>query len=141
MSVLPQACAVSGRGDHKKSDEQSVHANSLNTCEWKTYASFLTPQAHDNRWNCVTRFAWLVTSVALIALVASSDHQWMVWHSASAARGNDAAVRFAGREMSLIGFVNLIWSAVFIIVAALSVWSVLKAALRRFRGPLMTAHA
>ena len=79
--------------------------------------------------------------MALIALVASSDHQWMVWNSGSAARGDDAVVRFAGREMSLIGFVNLIWSAVFIVVATLSVWSVLKAALRRFRGPLMTAHA
>ena len=89
----------------------------------------------------VTRFAWLVAGVALIALVASSDHQWMVWNSGSAARGDDAVVRFAGREMSLIGFVNLIWSTVFIVVAALSVWSVLKAALRRFRGPLMTAHA
>ena len=88
----------------------------------------------------VTRLVWLTAGIALIVLVASSDHQWMVWQH-EAVRGGAAVVSVAGRVMSLIEFVNAIWSIVFIVVAVLGVWGVLKAALRRFRGPMMTAHA
>ena len=34
----------------------------------------------------VTRLVWLTAGIALIALVASSDHQWMVWRPEAAAR-------------------------------------------------------
>ena len=89
----------------------------------------------------VTRLIWLVAGVTLIALVATADHQWMVWRGESAPRANAIILQFAGRDVSLIGFVNLIWSIVFIVVAALSVWSLVKVVLRKIRGPLMTAHA
>jgi hypothetical protein len=89
----------------------------------------------------VTGFVWLVAGLALIYLVATSDHQWMVWRAEAAARANVIVMRFAGREISLVEFVNLLWSVVFIVVAGLSLWSFLKAVLRRLRGTPMTAHA
>ena len=89
----------------------------------------------------VIRFVWLVTGSALVYLIASSDHQWMVWRAESAARANVIVMRFAGRDFSLAEFVNLVWSTLFIVVAALSVWGFLKPILRKLRGIPMTAHA
>lgn len=89
----------------------------------------------------VTRFVWLISGLALVYLVATSNHQWMVWRADSATSANATVMRFAGRDISLIEFVNYIWSIVFVVVAASSAWGFLKAVLRRFRGTPMTAHA
>ena len=89
----------------------------------------------------VTRFVWLIAGLALVYLVATSDHQWMVWRADSATSASATVMRFAGRDISLIEFVNNIWSIVFVVVAASSAWGFLKALSRRFRGTPMTAHA
>lgn len=90
----------------------------------------------------VTKFVWLVAGWALIYLVATSDHQWMVWRAEAAARSNETVVmRFAGRDISLVEFVNYVWSIVFLLVAIASIWGSLKALLRRFRGRPTAAHA
>lgn len=89
----------------------------------------------------VTRFVWLIAGLTLVYLVATSDHQWMVWRVDSATSASATVMRFAGRNISLIEFVNYIWSIVFVVVAASSAWGFLKALLRRFRGIPVTAHA
>ena len=48
----------------------------------------------------VTRFVWLIAGLALVYLVATSDHQWMVWRADSATRANATVMRFAGRNIS-----------------------------------------
>jgi hypothetical protein len=90
----------------------------------------------------VTRFVWLVAGWALIYLVASSDHQWMVWSSEAAVRSNATVVmRFAGRDISLVDFVNYVWSILFILVAIASIGGSLKTLVGRIRGTPDTAHA
>ena len=88
----------------------------------------------------VTRFVWLIGGATLVYFVATSDHQWMVWRADSFVRANVTVLRFAGRDISLAEFVNLIWSTLFIIVAVLSAWGFLKSVLNRFRGTPMTVH-
>ena len=68
----------------------------------------------------VTRFVWLIAGLTLVYLVATSDHQWMVRRIDSATSANATVMRFAGRNISLIEFVNDIWSIVFVVVAASS---------------------
>lgn len=88
----------------------------------------------------VTRLFWLAAGAALVYVVATSNHQWMVWSGESATRANATVMRFAGRNVSLVEFVNFIWSAVFIGVAILSVFGFLKAVLTRLRRtPMKTA--
>ena len=66
----------------------------------------------------------------------------MVWRAESATRANDTVVmRFAGREISLIEFVNYVWSIVFVLVASASISRSFKAILQRFRGTPTAAHA
>jgi hypothetical protein len=89
----------------------------------------------------VTRFVWLIAAGALVYIVATSDHQWMVWRAELAARANATVIRLAGRDVSLIEFVNSVWSTVFVGVAIASAAGFLKAVVSRFRGTPMTAHA
>jgi hypothetical protein len=89
----------------------------------------------------VTRLIWLIAGLAMVHLVATSDRQWMVWRAGSATRVDAAVMGFAGRNISLVEFVNDIWSIVFVVVAASSAWGFLKALSRRFRGAPMTVHA
>ena len=89
----------------------------------------------------VTRYVWLTAGVALVYLVATSDAQWMIWRSESAARAGATVLHLAGRDLSLAQFVNLVWSTVFISVAVASAWSFLKSVWSRFRGTPMTAPA
>ena len=89
----------------------------------------------------VTRLVWLVAGWTLIYLVATSDHQWMVWHAEAAARANATVVmRFAGDDVSLVEFVNYVWSIVFTLVAIAGIWASLKALFRRFRETPTAAH-
>ena len=82
----------------------------------------------------VTRLVWLVAGWILIYLVATSDHQWMVWHAGAATRANTTVVmQFAGRDISLVEFVNYTWSIIFVLVAIAGIWHSLIALLRRFR--------
>jgi hypothetical protein len=87
----------------------------------------------------VTRVVWLVAGWVLIYLVATSDHQWMVWHGGEASATIGA--RLAGRDVSLLEFVNYVWSIVFILVATASIWGSVKSLLRRVRGTATAAHA
>ena len=90
----------------------------------------------------VTRVVWFIAGLAVIYLVATSDHQWMIWSGDAAARANATIVlRLAGRAVSLVEFVNGIWSSVLIVVAVASGWTLLKAVFARFRGTPTTAHA
>lgn len=90
----------------------------------------------------VTKVVWLVAGWVLVYLVATSDHQWMVWQGEAAARARATVVaRFAGRDVSLVEFVNYVWSIVFILVAIASIWGSLKSLLRRFQGTPTAAHA
>jgi hypothetical protein len=81
----------------------------------------------------VTSLVWLVTGWALIGLVATSDHQWMLWQGEAAARGNRVILQLAGREISLAQFVNYVWSAIFIGAAVASAWGSLKRLRRRLK--------
>jgi hypothetical protein len=84
---------------------------------------------------------WLVAGSALIYLVATSDHQWMVWRTESAVRADAIVMRLAGRDVSLATFVNGLWPTLFVTVAALSAWGLLKSIWRRGPRPTLTAHA
>ncbi len=95
----------------------------------------------DARLSRITRLVWLVSGWALIGLVATSDHQWMLWQGEAAARGNRVIMRLAGREISLAQFVNYVWSAIFIGVAVASAWQTLRGMLRWFRGGARPAAA
>jgi hypothetical protein len=89
-----------------------------------------------------TRFVWLVAGWALIYFVATSDHQWIVWRGEAAVRANNTVImRLAGRDISLVEFVNYVWSIIFILVAIAGVWGSLKAVLQRFRGTPAAVHA
>ena len=89
----------------------------------------------------VTRYVWLTAGVALVYLVATSDAQWMIWRSESAARAGATVLHVAGRDVSLAAFVNFVWSTAFISVAVASAWRFLKSVVSRFRGAPMTAPA
>jgi hypothetical protein len=89
----------------------------------------------------LTRVVWLIAGLVLAYLVATSDHQWMVWNADSSARADTIVMRLAGRDISLLEFVNDIWSVVFVGVAAASVLAFLRAVSRRIRGGPMTAPA
>ncbi len=89
----------------------------------------------------MTKAVWLIAGWALIYLVATSDHQWMVWHGDAAARAADTFVHVAGRDISLIRFVNYVWSTIFVVVASVGAWTTLKAVLRRIRRPPRHAFA
>jgi hypothetical protein len=97
--------------------------------------------SEDARLFQVTRVVWLVAGWVLIYLVATSDHQWMIWHGESAARGAAAVMHVAGRDISLIQFVNYVWTTIFVFVAGMSVWATLKALRRPSRGTPRAAHA
>jgi hypothetical protein len=89
----------------------------------------------------VARCVLFLAGLALVYLVATSDRQWMLWRAGSSTRAHGTVVPFAGRNISLIEFVNSVWSIVFIVVATLIAWGLLKALSRRFRGTPMPAHA
>jgi hypothetical protein len=87
------------------------------------------------------RAVWIAGGLVLIYLVATSDHQWLIWQNDAAARGNAIILHVSGRAVSLSAFVNAIFSGLFLGVAALSGWSLLRALVRGFRGPLKLLHA
>jgi len=89
----------------------------------------------------MARSVWSIAGLALIYVVATSDYQWMVWRADSLARANGAVVKVAGRQMSLVDFINVVWSIVFIAVALSSAWAFVRALFKRARGTAMTAHA
>lgn len=99
---------------------------------------YFRPQGRGGR---VLRAAWIAAGVALIYLVATSDHQWLIWSGDAAVRGNAIVLHVAGRPISLSAFVNAIFSGVFVTVAALSAWNLIKGVSKGFRGPLTAAHA
>lgn len=88
----------------------------------------------------VTRLAWLIGGWALIYLVATSDHQWMVWHGDAGARLETTVLRLGGRDISVLEFVNYVWSTVFVLAATAGTWQSLSALRRRFRGNLGAGH-
>lgn len=52
----------------------------------------------------------------------------------AATRANTTVVmQFAGRDISLVEFVNYTWSIIFVLVAIAGIWRSLMALLRRFR--------
>ncbi len=80
--------------------------------------------------------------MGLIYLVATSEHQWMVWRGDAAVRANATIVmRFADRDISLVAFVNYVWSTVFVVVAIASIRGSVKALSRRLRGTPAIAPA
>jgi hypothetical protein len=81
----------------------------------------------------VANLVWLVSGWALIGLVATSDHQWMLWQGEAAVRGSRVIMRLAGREISLAQFVNYVWSGIFIGIAVTSAWGSLKRLRRRLK--------
>jgi hypothetical protein len=84
------------------------------------------------RW---ARAVWLIGGWAFIYVVATSDHQWIVWHGAAETRARATIVtHIGGRGISLIDFVNYTFSIIFMFVAAGGLWHSLKALLRRFSG-------
>jgi CubicO group peptidase (beta-lactamase class C family) len=95
----------------------------------------------DEAWfSKVTRWVWLVSGWALIYLVATSDHQWMVWHGDAAIKGNARIVHLAGRDIPLVQFVNYIWSAIFIGIAIAGAWQSLRMLRRGLGGPTTAAR-
>ena len=98
---------------------------------------------HDIRFVRLTTVAWLVTGWFFIYLVATSDHQWVVWHGAAEikARAN-IITEIAGQQLSLIDFVNYLFSVVFILAAAGGVVRTVRPLLRWFsRRGHTAAHA
>jgi hypothetical protein len=89
----------------------------------------------------ITKAVWLIAGWALIYLVATSDHQWMVWRGDAAARAATTFLHVAGRDISLIQFVNYVWSTIFVFVASMGVWTTVRAVLRRIRRPPRHAFA
>lgn len=82
------------------------------------------------RWTCMV---WLVAGWAFIYLVATSDHQWVIWHGAAEARARATIIAYiGGRDISLIDFVNYTFSIIFVFVAAAGLWQSMKALIRRF---------
>ena len=95
----------------------------------------------DTRVFRAARLVWLAAGWVLIYMVATSDHRWMVWHGDAAARANATIVtRLAGNDISLVEFVNGVWSIIFILVAVAGIWGSLRALLRRFRGTPTAPH-
>ena len=84
----------------------------------------------------LTRVVWIVTGWALVYLVATSDHQWMIWHAPAG-----APIPADGRGPQIVQMVNYIWSAIFAGVAVLCIWSTVQALIRRGRGTRTAAHA
>ena len=59
----------------------------------------LTRSAHTGIFR-VTRLVWFVAGWTLIYVVATSDHQWMVWHGEAAARASATVViRLGGGDI------------------------------------------
>ena len=83
----------------------------------------------------LTRVAWLVGGWALVYLVATSDHQWMIWHASAGTSPAD------DRGPRIVQLVNSIWSTVFVVVAVLCIWGTVKAIIRRMRGTQTPALA
>jgi hypothetical protein len=85
---------------------------------------------HYARFIRLTQFASLLISWFVIYLVVTSGHQWVVWNGTTGV-GSRATiiVEIAGRELSLINFVDYAVSVVFILAAA---GSIVRAA-----GPLL----
>jgi hypothetical protein len=82
----------------------------------------------------LTRVVGIVAGWALVYLVATSNHQWMVWDA-------PAGAPVDGRGPQLVQLVNYIWSAIFGVVAVLCIWGAVKALIRRGRGTPTPAHA
>lgn len=98
---------------------------------------------HDTRFFRISGVVWLVAGWAFIYLVATSDHQWVVWRGAAEASARATIItKIAGRELSLIDLVNYALSIPFIIAAIGGVVGSVRALLRWFsrRGPT-AAHA
>jgi hypothetical protein len=84
------------------------------------------------RW---TSAVWLIGGWAFVYLVATSDHQWVVWHGAAEARVRATIIAHLGwRDISLFDFVNYTFSIIFVFVAAASLWHSLKSLFRRLSG-------
>ena len=83
----------------------------------------------------LTRVAGIVGGWALVYLVATSDHQWMVWNAPAGAPVS------TGCGPEIVQFVNYIWSAIFGVVAVLCILSTVKALIRWNRGTRTPALA
>lgn len=84
----------------------------------------------------LTRVVGMVGGWALVYLVVTSDHQWMVWQVPAG-----APISTGGRGPQVVQLVNYIWSAIFGIVAVLCIASTVKALIRRRRAPRTPAYA
>jgi hypothetical protein len=92
----------------------------------------------DTLFNRLQSVAWLVTGVAFIYLVATSNHEWLVWRD-DANAGSRILGSYAGRAISLEEFVNYTFSAIFGAVAVAGVVRLLGALLRRISRGRHTA--
>ena len=87
------------------------------------------------------RSGWLagvasgVVAALLLYLVATSDHQWLVWHGqAEAAARATVVIQLAGRSFSVIDFVNGVFSATFFLVALAAVIGSVRSLIGRLSG-------
>jgi hypothetical protein len=85
------------------------------------------------------RVSWIVAGWALVYVVATSDHQWMI--SRDGGPVPIGIVHIGGRDLPVLEFVNYIWSTIFVFVAAMCAWSSLKGITRRLRRTPRPAHA
>jgi hypothetical protein len=103
---------------------------------------YLVTRRDDVRVFRMMRIVWFGTGWTLIYLVATSGHEWMVWSGEIAARANATVVlRLAGVDVTLVEFVNGIWSIVFISVAIASAFGSFTALFQRFRQGPTALHA
>jgi hypothetical protein len=92
----------------------------------------------DTTLNRVSGALWLVTGMGFVYLVASSNHQWLVWNDAADARGTILGT-FIGQTVSLAEFVNYTFSAIFGAVALAAVIRALLALLHWMSSSRHTA--
>jgi hypothetical protein len=64
------------------------------------------------------RVAWLIAGWFFIYLVATSNHEWIVWGGAAEVSARTQIItEIAGRKVSLIDFVNYAFSSALILAA------------------------
>jgi hypothetical protein len=76
-----------------------------------------------------------IVAALLLYLVATSDHQWLVWHGqAEVAARATVVMQLAGRSYSVIDFVNALFSATFFFVAVAAAIGSVRSLIGRLWG-------
>jgi hypothetical protein len=82
-----------------------------------------------------TRVVWAISGVLFVYMILTGDHNWIVWRETADSRlRSQVIVDIAGRQFTMLDFINLCFSVPFTVAAVGTMLSLMRSAYRWLSG-------